>query len=120
MVVRPKDSTEDHRKTGVIYSITCRDCKKEYVGESSRTLATRINEHRTRETAVHEHMSNTGHTIEWNRVKVLETEQIECRRKVKEAINIRQRTPALNRDAGTDLPAIYSCLLSRDHRSCDN
>ena len=81
-----------------------------------------MDEHRKlTNSAVHEHMSTTGHGIEWNQVKVIDTDPNEHRRKTKEAIHIRQRRPAMNRDTGADLPAIYSSLLSRDQSwSCDN
>ena len=116
MIVRPKDSTETTRKTGVVYNIKCKDCHQEYVGETGRTLGKRVDEHRKlASSAVHEHMSSTGHRIDWNQVKVIDTEPIEHRRRTKEAIHIRQRRPAMNRDTGADLPAIYSSLLSRDH-----
>ena len=115
MIVRPKDSTETSRKTGVIYNIKCKDCDHEYVGETGRTVATRVHEHRTKEeSAVLEHMSATGHRIDWNGVQVIDTEPNEDRRKTKEAIHIRQRKPGMNRDTGANLPAIYSSLLSRD------
>ena len=74
-----------------------------------------MNEHRKQGTsAVHEHMSATGHRIEWNNVQVIDTEPNEHRRKTKEAIHIRLRKPAMNRDTGAILPAIYSSLLSCD------
>ena len=115
MLVRPKDSTEPSRKTGVVYNIQCKDCDHEYIGETGRTLGAGVDEHRKLATsAVHEHMRTTGHRIEWNKVKVIDTEPVEHRRRTKEAIHIRQRRPALNRDTGADLPAIYSSLLSRD------
>ena len=114
--MKPKDTTEALRKTGVIYNIKCRDCNQEYIGETGRTLGTRIDEHRkTASSAVNEHMSTTGHRIEWNKVKVIDSEPNEHRRKTKEAIHIRQRRPAMNRDTGADLPAVFSSLfLSRD------
>ena len=74
-----------------------------------------MDEHRKlTNSAVHEHMSSTGHRIEWNKVKVIDTEPVEHRRRTKEAIHIRQRRPAMNRDTGADLPAVYSSLLSCD------
>ena len=54
----------------------------------------------------------TGHTIDWKNVKILEREQHEMKRKIKEAIHIRKRKPALNRDLGIDLPPIYQLFLS--------
>ena len=75
-------------------------------------MSKRIEEHRKlNNSAVHEHITETGHTIDWSSIKIVEKEQHEFKRKVKEAITIRQRNPALNRDAGLDLPSIYNHLL---------
>ena len=95
MLVRPKDSTESTRKIGVVYNIQCRDCDKEYIGETGRTLGKRVKEHRKLATsAVHDHMRSTGHNIVWNKVTVIDTEPVEHRRRTREAIHMRQRRPA--------------------------
>ena len=52
--------------------------------------------------------------MDWDSVKILESDAVDLRRKVKEAINIRHHCPALNRDPGIDLPAVSNHLLSRD------
>ena len=115
ILVRPKDKTKHLKKTGVIYNIKCMNCDKEYIGETARPLGRRLEEHKKLATsAVCEHQITTGHRMDWDSVKILESDAVDFRRKVKEAINIRHHSPALNRDPGIDLPAVYNHLLSRD------
>ena len=112
-LVRPKDRTIKEKKSGAIYLIKCETCSKEYIGETSRPLGKRIDEHRRlTSSAIREHMDTTGHTIDWQNVKILEREQHDMKRKIKEAIHIRKRKPALNRDLGIDLPPIYQPFWS--------
>ena len=112
-LVRPKDRTIKEKKSGAIYLIKCETCSKEYIGETSRPLGKRLDEHRRlTSSAIREHMDTTGHTIDWQNVKILEREQHDMKRKIKEAIHIRKRKPALNRDLGIDLPPIYQPFWS--------
>jgi len=41
---RTKDTTQDKDKSG-IYNLTCKTCKKSYIGQTSRTLTIRHREH---------------------------------------------------------------------------
>ena len=43
ILVHPKDKTPDCKKCGVIYSVKCEECNKQYIGETARSLETRIN-----------------------------------------------------------------------------
>ena len=115
--MRVKDKTEKLKKCGVIYHIKCENCQNDYIGETARTLGTRLKEHVTRSSsAVHEHCDNTGHNIEADNTTILTSEDSNIKRKVKEAILIKQRRPSLNRDEGLELPPVYTPLLeSRDH-----
>ena len=56
----------------------------------------------------------TGHEFPLDQTKILASEEQFWMRKVKEAINIKRRAPALNRDQGYELPRIYNQLLSCD------
>ena len=114
-VMKVKDKTDMLKKCGVIYGIEC-ECKNNYIGETARPFETRLKEHLSRDSsAIHEHCSNTGHNITARNAKILASESSQMKRKVKEAILIKQRRPSLNRDEGLDLPPVYTTLLT----SCD-
>ena len=99
-MVHPKDRTA---KCGVVYDIQCPECDQHYVGETARTLGTRIKEHlscRQRLPAISEHKLSTGHQCSMKDIKILDHEENWLRRKIKEAINIHREKPTLNRDVG--------------------
>ena len=115
-VTHVKDRTDKMKMCGVIYQVKCQKCDKDYVGETARRLDTRMKEHVSRaSSAIYEHCHTTGHTINPEDTKVLSSEEHFWKRKVKEAIEIKQRRPRLNRDEGLELPRVYDGLLvSRD------
>ena len=123
MLVKPKDKTKKENQCGVVYHIQCQDCVKDYIGETGRSLGTRFKEHTNRQgvnSAVKEHLSNTGHKCTIDNVKILSKEDNWHKRKIREAIQIARHSPSLNRDRGLDLPPVYSSLLSHDPQwSCD-
>ena len=85
------------------------------LGETGRTLATRMKDHtshNTQPTAVGDHCREHGHVINKNNVEVLAREEGWFKRKIREAIEIKTLQPTINRDQGFDLPAIYSEILS--------
>ena len=117
-MVHPKDKTPDHNKCGVVYKVQCPDCTDFYVGETSRTLGTRLKEHSNLKTAnptaVAEHSKLHRHNINMDNVSVVAREDQFWKRKIREAIEIRTLKPTMNRDTGYDLPPIYDDLLSCD------
>jgi len=113
-LVHPKDKTPTEHQCGTIYHITCdNDHGHTYIGESKRPLNQRFKEHRNLDhpTGVGEHCLATGHSVSIQNVKVLAREKQWHRRKVKEAIYIKQRAPTMNRDQGYQLPPIYNQLI---------
>ena len=78
-----------------------------YIGETGRTLATRMKDHLNLGkplTAVGEHCLHEHHNITKDSVKVLARDDIWLKRKVREAIKIKIGQPAMNRDQGYELP----------------
>ena len=74
-LVRVKDKTENFKKCGTVYHIHCEQCDKDYVGETSPLLETQVKEHLSRNSsAVHEHCTLTGHSVDFSKTKVLATE----------------------------------------------
>ena len=62
-------------------------------------------------TGVGDHCRATGHSVSMKNTKILTRESNWHKRKVKEAIYIRQRAPTMNRDQGYHLPAIYNQII---------
>ena len=62
-------------------------------------------------TGVGEHCLATEHFVSKNNITVLSREQEWHRRKVKEAIYIKQQGPTMNRDQRYQLPPIYTQIL---------
>ena len=112
-LVHVKDKTENLKKCGTVYHIHCEQCDKDYVGETSRLLETRVKEHLSRNSsAVHEHCRLTGHSVDSSKTKVLATESNTFKRRIREAIEIKLRKPSLNRDNGFELARIYDTILA--------
>ena len=42
----PKDKFDQDLSTGVVYKISCKDCEKVYIGQTSRALKSRTREHK--------------------------------------------------------------------------
>ena len=115
-----KEQRTDVKKCGVVYSVKCGTCDKEYIGETARALGTRLKEHtdgKHQSSAITEHQQVTGHLCDTDNVKVLTQEERFFPRKIREALKIHQRRPALNRDKGYEVPPVILQLLPRDFRS---
>ena len=97
-------------------------CKlpKGYIGETDRTLSTRMRGQRVSITKGNEKSARstrnlrTGHTFDWDHVEVVDTEPMRDRRKVTETIHARVRKADINRELGYDLPPIYVALLREE------
>ena len=110
-VVHPKDKTPSENKCGTIYHITCDNDPNHR--ESKRPPGVRFKEHLNldKPTGVGEHCLATGHSVSNKNIRVLSREQEWHKRKVKEAIYIKQHGPTMNRDQGYQLPPIYTEIL---------
>ena len=96
-LVRPKDTIEPQKMCEGVYSITCKNCNATYIGETKRTLRTRIKEHKedakkasasrpyTRsnrktsekemhKSAITDHMTQQNHIVDWEGVKFVDRE----------------------------------------------
>ena len=59
---------------------------------------------------------STSVSVDPNKTKVLSTEVNTFKRRIKEAIQIKLTKPALNRDNGYELAAIYDTILTPKRR----
>ena len=124
LLVSPKDKTEKKDTVGPVYLIPCQgkttkgQCKETYIGETERSLKTRFLEHRrpsstSSEVSQHIHLESPGHSVDLEKVNILDTDSRWFERGVKEAIYIRACQPSLNKDGGRyKLPRVYDPLLT--------
>ena len=100
--MKPKDQDPKDKKSGVIYSYQCGDiaCGKEYIGETSRTLRERYQEHLKQLSPIHAHIQQTGHNPSSNNFNIIGREEQGLARTIKEAIYIRVNNPTLSRNIG--------------------
>ena len=116
MLSRVKDPTPTLQKSNVVYCIPCDTCHRVYIGQTSRLLKTRIDEHkravkfaRIEESAVAEHIWVSKHQINFQSVAVLAHERNLHLRLMLESWYIR-KLPTINREKGV-LPATYGRLF---------
>ena len=120
MLTKVKDPVPPEERTGVIYNISC-ICGNAYIGETSRSMSTRIKEHKAacrlgncERSAVTEHAWQDGHSIEWDNVEILDAATGFISRRTKEALHIKLRTTPtckMNRDEGRDLSPFWLSTL---------
>lgn len=116
-----KDPIPTDRKKGVVYKVPCGDCDAVYVGETLRTLPTRLKEHQrhTRKcelerSAIAEHACTLAHVIDWEKASVMDQEQDWTCRKIKEALHIslvKSATPVMNKDDGRKISKVWLDVL---------
>ena len=85
---------DKHDVKGIVYSIPC-ECGSLYIGETGRTLKTRLMEHKrsvcNRDTnnGIAVHVIETDHSVQWEQAAVIKTEEFITKWKVQEALTIR-------------------------------
>ncbi|CAH1256685.1 JMJD7 [Branchiostoma lanceolatum] len=94
LLVHPKDKVDDLVKTDCVYKVPCASCEEVYIGETGRTLGTRLKEHKKEATdmdavkytrsqkrqaqqeekksAVTDHIARNNCVIDWEGAKVIE------------------------------------------------
>ena len=96
----------------MVYHVKCDNCSADYVGETARSLNSRLKEHRRPASHVGKHLKEHQHQFREDQVAVLHQEASWFKRGVAEAIHIEKHTPTLNKDRGRHtLPVIYRQLM---------
>ncbi|KYM93779.1 hypothetical protein ALC62_15623 [Cyphomyrmex costatus] len=101
-----KDSRLHTSKNNVVYKIQCNDCDASYVGQTSRQLKTRINEHRNHinhnsstRSVITDHRLKYNHDFRWDDVKILDEEPYSGYPLV---LNIKKQKLSLNLQTDTE------------------
>ena len=136
LLVHPKDKLEEMDKGQGVYKIPCLSCPASYIGETGRRLGTRVNEHKkecdkigkksfTRaqkaeadrklnKSAISDHVGRENHIIDWDGTRLVERENQEFTRKIRESIWIKKTPNNLNRDTGNyQLSGIYDAVIAK-------
>ena len=135
ILVHPKDKRSMEDQCNVIYKIPCKSCKSSYIGQTGRNFGYRLKEHRqdvdrttaqkrfTRaekkasltefnKSAITDHAVRENHIIDWDSAKILESENNQSRRLLKESIWINKTAISMNRDeGGKKIPRVYDVIL---------
>ena len=102
-----------------VYSVPC-SCGSFYIGETKRSIKTRLNEHikaiqnnQVTKSAICEHLAyNNDHFIRFDKAKSIATERFYVPRLVREAIEIKLHTN-FNRDQSFNLSGAWDPLLHK-------
>ncbi|CAI2738566.1 unnamed protein product, partial [Dicrocoelium dendriticum] len=116
---KPKEKLRAHEQRNVVYKIPCRDCERDYVGQTGRKLVTRIQEHKRAcvkhyaSSLVSIHVDEEGHSFDWSKAEVLargetrkEREFLEAWFSTKHSINMR-----------VDIDSIYEPLRQKERKN---
>ena len=125
-----------------VYKVPCQSCQASYIGETSRKLGTRIEEHKkdcqkldgqsyTRsqrasasqvynKSAITDHAGKENHVINWEGTRLVARESQDLSRRIREAIWIKRTPHNMNRDGGAyQLSDIYDGAITRTSRLGD-
>ncbi|KYN14550.1 hypothetical protein ALC57_13247, partial [Trachymyrmex cornetzi] len=119
-----KDKLPQMMHTDVFYKVECKDCDASYVGQTRRTLKTRISEHRNhinrntdQRSVITEHRLEHTHDFDWDSVRILDQEQILNKRLISEMIFIRNQKNGLNIQSDTEsLTKAYDFLFDNNKK----
>ena len=110
-----KDFTEKWQQTNIVYSFKCHNCPAIYIGETKRSLKTRINEHKNNknsESVLFRHQAEFNHEFDWEHVKIIDYESDYKKRLTSEMIHIKCNKFSINKKEDIfTLNRIYFPLL---------
>ena len=100
-------------KKNIVYKLTCKQCRESYIGETHRTVITRIKEHlRRKESEFYRHFKakhNTDPTLEQTDWIILASNfESTNHRKQAEMLYIHKESPSINRHHASDQAATPS------------
>ncbi|KAG5320516.1 POL2 protein, partial [Pseudoatta argentina] len=116
-----KDSLPKDDQCGVVYKINCLNCESSYVSQTKRKLKTRIKEHKAdikkpsfEISVVSRHRLNEMYELDWDNIRILDTEQSLMKRRISEMIHIKRQTRGINKQNDTEGLPVYLSLLKKD------
>ncbi|KYN21629.1 hypothetical protein ALC57_06005 [Trachymyrmex cornetzi] len=98
-----KDKLDKMDNNNVIYRINCCNCNSSYVGQTKRKLKIMIKEHKAdirksnNHSVVSYHQLQYDHQIDWENIKILDSECSFYKRSILEMIHIKKQVNGMNR-----------------------
>lgn len=107
-------------ESNVVYSIPCQDCNRQYIGQTSRYITTRIKEHsrdqkpenlvkNATKTALTEHAYNNVHQFDFKNTKIIGKEPNLKKRLMLESSKIKKAKNSVNKR--TDVENLNACYF---------
>ena len=105
--------------TQAVYSIACETCDGENVGKTLTAVGVQQKEHQDAvrlgdsvksAIAEHVHESVQPYVIDWGSMKVLDKAASQTERRIREAVHMHKRQPAMNRDQGLDFSKVWKTV----------
>jgi len=102
IIKRGKDKIPISQEQGVVYKVNCKNCDSCYIGQTKRSVETRMKEHESnirstsnKRSVISEHRIRYNHNFNWKNVKILDKEPNYFKRLVSEMIHIKKKTRLL-------------------------
>ena len=112
-----KDPVPLNETTNIIYQIPCSDCDQVYIGETSRNINKRNEEHknaigrRDQNSQIFQHVTQELHQVQWNNTRILDRNNNLKQRKFIEACYTQANPKAINR--AVDIPPILAPAIKK-------
>lgn len=93
-----KSNIPQSNRSNLIYSVNCKDCTTNYIGQTGQYLSNRLSKHRSdinlgnNGCALAQHALSQNHSFDFEQCKIMDVEPNLAKRKLKEMIHI-VRTP---------------------------
>ena len=103
MIKLVKDRLDALDTNGIVYKINCLNCSATYIGMSKRKLGKHTYEHKravklgSENSALPVHTQDTGHSIDFDMIIILDKETNYFKRTFSEMMNIHYQSNTLNR-----------------------
>ena len=102
------------KRNDVVYKIPCKDCNLCYIGETSKQVISRVEEHKKNVnqkymfSLIYQHIAGENHNMNWNNDSVLNHHNMYSR-KIQEACHTLAKPHSFNR--AITLPITYTNII---------
>ena len=115
MLSKTKDKMKIEERNDVVYNIPRKDCNLCYIGETSKQVISRVEEHKKNvnqkymSSLIYQHIATKNHNVDWNKISVINQHHNTYSRKIQEACHTLARPRSFNR--AITLPITYTNIM---------